>query len=250
MVVLRDSYDESWTAEADGAPAPMARANGLYRAVSLPPGRHVIRFVYRPRDLATGLIISGATVLMLLAGRFTRVGRSARARGFTLIELLIVLAIIAILLAIAFNEYRGMQARGNETSALASMRSIAAAQWEFALTCGNMHYATKLPDLGKPVPTTGQGFLSPDLTAADAFDKSGYKFQMAAKPLDDEKPACNGVPVAAGYAATADPVNPGISGMTFYGVNADRILYIDEEKTFTGSLQETGAPDHGAEVKK
>ena len=250
MVVLRDSYDESWAAEADGAPAPIARANGLYRAVSLPPGRHVIRFVYRPRDLATGLIISGATVLMLLAGRFTRVGRSARERGFTLIELLIVLAIIAILLAIAFNEYRGMQARGNETSALASMRSIAAAQWEFALTCGNMHYATKLPDLGKPVPTTGQGFLSPDLTAADSFDKSGYKFQMAAKPLDDEKPACSGVPVAAGYAATADPVNPGISGTTFYGVNADRILYIDEEKTFTGSLQETGAPDHGAEVKK
>ena len=72
------------------------------------------------------------------------------------------------------------------------MRSIAAAQWEFALTCGNMHYATTLPDLGKPVPTTGQGFLSPDLTAADSFEKSGYQFQMAAKPLDDETPACNG----------------------------------------------------------
>ena len=57
-----------------------------------------------------------------------------------------------------------MQARGNDVSALASMRSIAAAQWQFALTCGNMKYASTLPALAKPVPSTGEGFLSPDLT--------------------------------------------------------------------------------------
>jgi prepilin-type N-terminal cleavage/methylation domain-containing protein len=171
-------------------------------------------------------------------------------RGFTLIELMVVLAIIAILLAIAFNEYRGMQAKGNDASALASLRSIAAAQWQFALTCGNQKYASTLPALAQPVPSTGHGFLSPDLTStAEPFEKSGYMFQMAAKPVESGVPACNGTVPAEGYAATADPVRPGVSGDHFYGVNADRVLYVDEEKTFTGNLPESGAPNHGGEVK-
>jgi type IV pilus assembly protein PilE len=173
----------------------------------------------------------------------------ANQRGFTLIELMIVLAIIAIVLAIAFNEYRNMQARGNEASALSSMRSIAAAQWQFAATCGNMKYATTLPGLAQPVPATGQGFLSPDLTAAETVEKSGYAIRMAGKPLNDAMPACNGAAVAAGYTASADPLVPGTSGFHYYGVNADRILYLDEEKSFKDDLPETGAAPHGTEVK-
>ena len=190
-----------------------------------------------------------AGLLALLGfSRFKKPGHAEA--GFTLIELMIVLAIIAVLLAVAFNEYRGMQARGNEASALSSMRSIAAAQWQFALTCGNMKYASTLPALAQPVPATGQGFLSPDLTSsADPFEKSGYLFQMAAKPLDNAVPACNGTVPADGYAATADPLRPGTTGMNFYGVNADRVLYLDEQQTFTGNLPESGAPKHGGEVK-
>jgi hypothetical protein len=142
-----------------------------------------------------------------------------------------------------------MQARGNDASAIGSLRAIAAAQWQFALTCGNMRYATVLPDLARPIPATGEAFLSPDLTSADTFEKSGYIFKMTGKPLEDVPPACNGAPVAAGYAATADPVRPGVTGGYYYGVNADRILYVDEKETFTENLPESGAAGHGSEIK-
>jgi len=162
---------------------------------------------------------------------------------------MIVLAVLGILLAIAFNQYRGLQARGNEASAIGSLRAIAAAQWEFALTCGNMKYATVLPDLAKPVPSTGEAFLSPDLTVADTFEKSGYIIKMTGKPVEDATTACNGAPVANGYVATADPARPGITGSYYYGVNADRILYVDEQGTYTENLPESGAAGHGAEVR-
>jgi Tfp pilus assembly protein PilE len=162
---------------------------------------------------------------------------------------MVVLAIIAIVLAIAFAEYRNLQARGNEASALSSMRSIAAAQAQFAMTCGNSKYAAALPALGQPVPTTGAAFLSPDLTSAETIEKSGYRIRMAGKPLNDAMPACNGAAVADGYAATADPLTPGITGTLFYGVNADRVLYVDDQKPFHDDLPESGPAPHGHEVK-
>jgi hypothetical protein len=58
VLVLRDTFDSSWSATVDGLPAEIVRANGLHRAVALPPGRHVIRFSYRPRDFLVGLRIS------------------------------------------------------------------------------------------------------------------------------------------------------------------------------------------------
>ena len=163
---------------------------------------------------------------------------------------MIVMAIIGILLAIAFNEYRGMQAHGNEASAIGSLRSVATAQWQFANTCANGKYSTTLPGLGQAVPATGHAFLSPDLTQEGTFEKSGYLFTMAAKPIEGAPPACNGAAVAEGYTVTADPARPQVSGFKFYGLNADRIIYADDEgQTFKENLPESGPATHGTEVR-
>jgi prepilin-type N-terminal cleavage/methylation domain-containing protein len=258
FVTLLDSYDQGWRATVDGRPTPVLRANGLYRAVYLGAGSHVIRFVYRPRLFFAGLIVSGIAVVLCIAltvgrrrsgeaagpGLPRRSGEAAES-GFTLLELMIVMALIGILLAIAFARYEGMRARANEASADSALRTIAEAQWTFALTCGHEQYATTLPSLAQPAPATGQAFLSPDLTSAEQVEHSGYVFQMTAKPVEGGPPSCSGVPVAHGYAVTADPVNFGISGTRFLAINADRDVYEDERDTFTGNMPEIGAPPHG-----
>ena len=127
------------------------------------------------------------------------------------------------------------------------MRSITVAQWQFALTCGRTKYAATLDALGQPVPQTGHAFLSPDLAQPSGFEKSGYTFQIDAKPIDNVGPACNGGAVADEYAATADPARAG-TGRVFYGVNGDRIIFTDQEKTFTGNMPKHGAPEHGVEL--
>jgi hypothetical protein len=48
FVVLNDSWDDWWYVEVNGRPAAIERANVAFRAVAVPPGRHQVRFVFRP----------------------------------------------------------------------------------------------------------------------------------------------------------------------------------------------------------
>ena len=68
-LVFLDSFSDDWHATVDGKPAPVARANGLWRAVHLTPGRHRVEFQYRPRALAVGAAIS-VTGLLCALGLF------------------------------------------------------------------------------------------------------------------------------------------------------------------------------------
>jgi hypothetical protein len=47
-VVLNDIWHPWWFAEIDGRQTPILRANVLFRAVAVQPGKHLVRFTFRP----------------------------------------------------------------------------------------------------------------------------------------------------------------------------------------------------------
>lgn len=47
-IVLNDIWHPGWEADVDGEPAPVLRANVMFRAVAVPEGRHVARFQFHP----------------------------------------------------------------------------------------------------------------------------------------------------------------------------------------------------------
>ena len=66
-LLLLDSYSEDWRVTVDGHAATLLRANGLFRAVRLTEGSHVVDFVYRPRAFLWGAGVSAVALLCLLA---------------------------------------------------------------------------------------------------------------------------------------------------------------------------------------
>ncbi|HZT49633.1 MAG TPA: hypothetical protein VFA64_16790 [Hyphomicrobiaceae bacterium] len=48
FVVLNDVWHPWWVADIDGVEAQILRANVLFRAVQVPPGRHVLKFEFKP----------------------------------------------------------------------------------------------------------------------------------------------------------------------------------------------------------
>ncbi len=55
-VVLNDLWHPYWFAEVDGKPAPIERANVLFRAVEVPAGKHTVVFRFKPLEGAFKLI--------------------------------------------------------------------------------------------------------------------------------------------------------------------------------------------------
>jgi hypothetical protein len=64
-LVLMDTFYPGWTAEVDGKPAPIERADYLFRSVFLPQGQHRVVFKYAPSSFQTGVLVSGASVAVL-----------------------------------------------------------------------------------------------------------------------------------------------------------------------------------------
>lgn len=158
------------------------------------------------------------------------------------------MAVVGVLLSISIASYRNARIVGAEGSAIAALDTINQAQFAYMQTCGRQGYAATLVELGSPVPGSGTGFLSPDLTYAEQVRKNGYFVQMAGTEVDTDVKACTGNKPATGYQLTADPTNPGSTGIRYFGTNVDRVIYEGLE-TFTGKMPEKGAPPNGRELK-
>jgi hypothetical protein len=48
VLVLNDVWHPWWRATLDGAPAEILKANGIFRGVGVPAGRHTVRFTFHP----------------------------------------------------------------------------------------------------------------------------------------------------------------------------------------------------------
>jgi hypothetical protein len=67
-LVLLDADYPGWRATVDGQPATIRRADFLFRAVRVPPGRHTVEFVYDPLSLRLGALVSLVAALAVVGG--------------------------------------------------------------------------------------------------------------------------------------------------------------------------------------
>jgi hypothetical protein len=65
--VLLDKWAPGWSATVDGRDTRVFRADGLFRAVALPPGRHEVVFTYRTPGLRLGALISALAWAAIVA---------------------------------------------------------------------------------------------------------------------------------------------------------------------------------------
>jgi hypothetical protein len=74
VLVVTESFDPGWRAWVDGRPAPVWRANAIFRGVAVEPGTHRVEMRYRPPSVAWG---AAATVLGIAAMGFLMGRRGA-----------------------------------------------------------------------------------------------------------------------------------------------------------------------------
>ncbi|MDC0723293.1 YfhO family protein [Nannocystis bainbridge] len=68
VLVVNEAWGPGWTAQVDGAAAPVLRANYLFRGLLVGPGRHAVELEYRPPRLRAALAVYAATALLVLLG--------------------------------------------------------------------------------------------------------------------------------------------------------------------------------------
>jgi type IV pilus assembly protein PilA len=140
-------------------------------------------------------------------------------KGFSLIELLIVVAIILIIAAIAIPNLLRARIAANESSAVASVRTINTAMISYNSTYPTVGYAAALSTLGgtctgATVPTSTAGCLIDSTLAAGT--KSGYTFKAAG----------SGGPPSGTYYAYANPLTSNSTGVRSFCSVQDAVVRV------------------------
>ena len=58
-------WDPGWSATVDGRATTVFRADGVFRGVAVPPGRHTVAFSYRNPEEMEGRLVAGAAFVVL-----------------------------------------------------------------------------------------------------------------------------------------------------------------------------------------
>ncbi len=64
FLFLSDSYFPGWKAYINGKPTKILRANYMFRAIVIGPGKHQVRFEYDPLSFKLGLAVTLTTILL------------------------------------------------------------------------------------------------------------------------------------------------------------------------------------------
>jgi type IV pilus assembly protein PilA len=151
-------------------------------------------------------------------------------KGFSLIELLIVVAIILIIAAIAIPNLLRARMAANESSAVASVRTVTTAEVTYDTAYPTVGFATALLNLGNAgtlsgacTPSSATACLVDSVLGADGnpagSGKSGYLFNAPGTTQ------ANGVFV--GYAVQAQPITINQTGIRAFCAVEDGVVRVD-----------------------
>lgn len=80
ILVVRNAWDEGWSATVDGGPVPLLRVDGFVQGVAVPEGRHQVRLEYHEPTIGRGIALSALAWFGLLLVLVMAIVRSRRAR--------------------------------------------------------------------------------------------------------------------------------------------------------------------------
>ena len=179
-------------------------------------GKRLAHLVVYPKGVKSSEMIQGETETM-----------RKRQKGFSLIELLIVVAIILIIAAIAIPNLIRARIAANQSSAAATLRTLASAAAMYQSTYQN-GYPPNITVLGPATPPNCNtaGLIDNVLAAASAAPgKSGYTFgwQIGAVPVAAAPVGCAAPGYEDMFAVTASPVGLN-TGTTYYCVDGTGVI--------------------------